>query len=246
MISIRSRAVALVAVVALSAGVAGCGSSSGGTPGTSSTKTGGGSDTKAPSAKELYARARTTALGAKSAHVKGTVTDSGQTISIDLAGAVDGSNQEMAVDLGAAGTMTILTVAKKTYMKGDTTFWTQSAGAAAATMFKGKWVLASATQAASLGDTNLKSLLSGMFADESISTLDSLTTGVDTGSVGGVDAYLLSDKLDKGNEIAVSADGKAHLLRLRSTGSSKGELVFTEWDSVKTFAAPKASEIVTM
>ena len=198
MSTVSSRALALLTAAAIAVGTSACGSASA-PPASSSSRTSAASDSSGsattdassgatPSVKELYAQSRKSALAAKSAHVKGSVADNGQKVTIDIAGTVDGSNQRLVMSIGSLGKITIITSAGKIYFKADKKFWTKNAGSAASKVLGGKWVQMSAAQASDLGDTNISSLLKEMYSDDSLSVLDTLTTKVETGTVAGVPA----------------------------------------------------------
>lgn len=238
------RAVTSVAALTLAATLAGCGGSS-----SDSSATGGSSSTSSPAKKPgagtVYKQARQTALAAKNGHVSGTVTDSGTQTSIDLLGTADGSNQKVTFRAASEGTFTLLTVAGKNWVQGDKTFWTANADAATATRLDGKWVVVPDEQAKDFGDTNLKGLLSDMFDNKSLSTLESLATAVNETEVGGVQAYVLQDKGSDDGQVFVTADGSAHLIKIVGPKDQPGTLTFSQWDAVKPFTAPAAGDIVS-
>ena len=238
------RAATSVAAIALAATLAGCGGSSSDSTSTSGSPSSSTSSAKKPGAGTVYKQARATALAAKNGHVSGTVTDSGTQTSIDLVGAADGSNQKATFKAAKEGTFTLLTVAGKNWVQGDTTFWTTNADAATASKLDGKWVVVPDEQAKDFGDTNLKGLLSDMFDNQSLSTLESLATAVNETEVDGVKAYVLQDKGSDDGQVFVTADGTAHLIKIVGPKDQPGTLTFSEWDAVKPFTAPAAGDIV--
>ncbi len=254
MSTVSSRALALLTAAAIAVGTSACGSASA-PPASSSSRTSAASDSSGsattdassgatPSVKELYAQSRKSALAAKSAHVKGSVADNGQKVTIDIAGTVDGSNQRLVMSIGSLGKITIITSAGKIYFKADKKFWTKNAGSAASKVLGGKWVQMSAAQASDLGDTNISSLLKEMYSDDSLSVLDTLTTKVETGTVAGVPAYILTDRVKKEGELDVTADGKALPLRITTTGADGGTVTFSQWNTVRKFSAPPAGQVI--
>ena len=229
MATIRSLALAIVMAVAVT-GAAGCGLSP--------------SDT--PSAKDLYAQARSAALSAKSARMTGTIEQSGEKIKINLAGTVNGSNQKVVLTIPEQGTLTLLTVKKKLYLKGDKTYWTKAANAKVAKAYAGKWVQVAASKATDFGDLTITTVLTGMFKDKALSTLASIASNVDKGTVAGVPAYIITSKFDKSGHLSVTADGSARLLQISSTGTSSGALTFSDWNAIQAFRAPKASQVIKL
>lgn len=194
----------------------------------------------APAVGDLYTKMRATAKAATTAHVSGEMIEGNDKGSIDLAGAVDGSNQKLIIKL-AEGSMELLTVDKKTYLKADTAFWEGTGGAEVAKLIGDKYVTGDATKAVAGENQSLTGLLDEMFKDGDLSLLDKLTTTVEKSQLGGQDVYVLKGKADAKSTITVSADGQATLLQIAAEG--KGTLNFTEWNSVKPFTAPAADQI---
>ena len=238
------RVATTVAAVAIATSIAACGSSSP-SAGKTGSSTSTPSPTKKPGAGAVYKQARQSALAAKSGHVSGTVSEEGSSTSIDLRGAVDGSNQKVTFAAPAEGTFTLLTVGGKNWVQGDKKFWTTNADAATATQLTGKYVAVPASQAKDFGDTNLKGLLTEMFSDKSLSALESLATAVTETDVNGIKAYVLQDKGTDDGQVFVTADGKAQLLKIVGPKDDAGTLTFSEWDAVPPFSAPPASQVVT-
>lgn len=248
--NLSRRRVRVLAVAPFAAALilAGCGSESETPAGDSSSSTSTTEESKkTPSAKELYEQARTTALAAKSGRVKGQMTDDGQSMTIDLYGLADGTNQSFTFGQGDKGTATITTVDGKNYISADEAFWTSQANAEAAKLFKGKFVIMPADEADDMGETNLKDLLGEMFQDEEMGALQGANGKVEKTTVDGTEAYALSDKVGgDGASLVVTADGKATLLKIVGPKDSPGEMVFSEWDAAKTVEAPKADDVIDM
>lgn len=234
----------LSAVAALA--LTGCGSDAATpTSGSTSTTTTTPSPTT-PSAGDLYSRARKSALAAKSGHLIGSFTEKGKTMNMDLAGTADGTNQSMKIK-AAEGEITIITASGKTYLMASQKFWKSQAGAPAAKMFKGKYVLLPATQAKEMGDQTIQKVLKDMFAEGDLSFLERANARVEKATVDGVDAWKLTEKVGgDGTAIFVSSDGKARLLKIDGGKSEPGAMTFSEWDAVPKITAPKASQVVKL
>lgn len=239
---VLKRAVPVLAALTLSVSLAACGSADeAAKPGASSSKA---EAKKKPTAGALYKQLRASSLAAKSGHVKGNVSDEGETMAIDLAGAADGSNMEAT--FGAKeGTFTLRAVAGKYWIKGDEKYWTTSVGADAAKAVGAKWLAVPPGESKGMDDTTLKSLLTEMFGDEDMSKLESLTTEVGTGTLSGVDTYVLTDKIGDSGQLITTADDKAQLLKIVGPKGQPSQLTFSEWDAVKPFTAPKAADVFT-
>ncbi|MGL4178482.1 MAG: hypothetical protein ACRCSN_20690 [Dermatophilaceae bacterium] len=196
-----------------------------------------------PSVRELYAKVRAAALAAKSGRIVGSVTTEGGTVTVDIEGLADGSNQKAEIGVGD-GTAQILTVGGKYYMSGDAAFWTEQTGEAqAAKQLAGKYVEISEADAKEIGDLSLGSILRETFEDEELSRLETLTTSVQTRTEGGAKVWVASDP--SGAEFWVDPESE-NLLKIVITGTEPGELTFDSWNAAATVAAPPASKIVTL
>lgn len=122
----------------------------------------------APKASELAEDARKAFLAAPMARLKGTATQEGETLTLDVTTDAKG-NGTGAVSMGAGeGTATIILLGKDVFVSGDPTFWTKNAGPEAAKMFKGKWIASSSTASDFAELTELldrSKLTDGMFDD---------------------------------------------------------------------------------
>jgi hypothetical protein len=192
---------------------------------------------------ELYTKVRAAALAAKSGHVSGTVTDSGDKVSLEVEGRTDGSNQKAAFSVGN-GTATVLTVGGKYFMSGDSKFWIEQTGdTAAAKVLKGKYVKVSAADAKDMGDLSLGGLLKEMFQESELSALEKATGSVETRVEGGKQVWVAAD--GSGSEMWVDPT-TALPVKLVVTGKDAGELTFDRWNEAETFTSPPASKVVTL
>ena len=244
--------VAGVVPVAVALVLAGCGSekepAAAASPSGSSTSSSSSStSTKAPSASDLYAKARTSALAAKSAHIAGQMTEKGDTLVIDLAGTIDGKNQSLELSEGGSSKITIVTVDGTNYLSATEEFWADQVGADAAKTMQGKFVILPAAQAKEFGDLTLKGLLTELFEDKGMSVLQSANAEVETTTVDGADAWKLTDRVGSdGAALVVSADEAATLLRIEGPKDSPGKLDFSEWDKVPAVTAPAPSKVIDL
>jgi hypothetical protein len=242
---------ALVAATALAAAVAlaGCGGADAPSAAGSSQPSSAAASTASspaapeePSMGELYTKVRATSLAAKSGHLSGTVTQDGEKTSLDIAGTADGSNQTLVVGVGK-GKAQILTVGGKHFMSGDKGFWTEQTGdRKAADLLVGKYVQISAADAKDLSDLTLGAMLKEMFSESDLSTLEKLTSSVETRTEGGAKVWVASD--GSGSEIWVDPKTE-RLVKIVIAGEGAGALDFDSWDAVKKVAAPPAKKIVT-
>ena len=248
----RRALVAVAVPLTVALALAGCGSEKEPAAAGSSSKASASSsstttEAKPPSASELYAQARKTALAAESGHIAGQMTDDGQTFTIDLAGAADGSNQSLELGQSADSKITILTVGGKSYLSATEDFWADQVGAGPAKTLQNKFVVLPPAQAKEYGDLTIKGLLTDMFDDKELGALDSANTRVEKTTVDGADAWKLTERTGgDGAALLVSADGKATLLRIEGPKDSPGKLDFSEWDKVPAVTAPAPGKVIEL
>lgn len=240
---VRSVGAALALTIAL--GLSACGSEEDGgaaTSGASSSASPSSTASQAPdkpSAKDLFASAKASALAAKSGHITGTVIEDGEPMTIDLAGTADGSNQEVLIST-AEGAVTIRSVGGKTWMSADEEFWLAGgADKATAKDLVGKFSPMDAKDAAELSDLSLGSLVSVMLEDADISALQSMVTDVTAATVGSTPAWSMGEP--SLGQVLISVETK-EILQMVSKGN--GDLTFSEWNAVKPFKAPAKKDIV--
>lgn len=252
--STTARRAALLSAPLLAVAVlAGCGSPS--TPAasgaaTTSASTASASPIAKPSVSELFAQTKAAALAAKSGRATGEWSASGQTMKIDLTGDAAGTNQKVAMGGDASGTAEVLTVAGTTYVKGNEAFWKQkgiadSAESAAVGLLADRYVALSAKQATPLADITLGKLLRGMFTKAEKGSIHKVKMAVKDTTFQGQPAYSMTAGASA-SEVIVSADGKARLLQIKGTAKEPGQMTFSDWDAVKPFEAPAASEVTKL
>lgn len=215
---------------ALAVGVAACGGSSGsGNAGSG----GSGNGEASKSVKQIGQDVEAAMKGLKSFHISGSVTDSGQTIGLDLV--VESSGP-------GGGTMTLngssfqlVVNGSKIYFKGDQNFWQKTGGvnASVANLLAGKWVtgVPSSSDLQSFAQlTNVNSFVSG---------LGSGSNNGSNGSKGSVTTFhgqsALPIKSSDGTAY-VAASGPPYLLGL--SGGSQGSLTFDQFNSASAPTVP--------
>ena len=211
------RLATIAAPLAAVALLAGCGGSGGAKSNGEAAKT----------ADQIVADAQAAALAASSVHVSGS------------AGTALVVNLHLVAGKGGEGTMTanglsfdIIRIDGFAYFKGDATFWHQFGGAAAATLFKGRWLKAPAASGrlASLTPlTDIAKLFTAILASHG-----TLTVGKET-TIGGQPAIGIVDT-SQGGTLYVATTGKPYPVALRKNGS--GAITFDEWDKPVTLKAP--------
>lgn len=215
---------------ALAVGVAACGGSSGsGNAGSGGSGNGEASKSVTQIGQDVAAAMK----GLKSFHIAGSVTDSGQTIGIDLvvenSGPGGGSMSMNGV------TFQLVVNGSKVYFKGDQSFWEKTGGvnASVANLFAGKWVtgVPSSSDLQSLAQlTNVNSFVSG---------LTSSSSGGPNGTKGSVTTFHGQSALpirSSDGTAYVAASGAPYLLGFQ--GGSQGSLTFDEFNSAAAPSVP--------
>ncbi len=151
-------------------------------------------------------------------------------------------NLHLAADKGGEGRITangltfdIVRIDGSAYFKGDAKFWRRFGGAAAATLFNGRWLKAPATSGrlASLTPlTDIDQLFNAIFSSHGKLEVGKETTINGKPAIGVVDT-------EEGGTMFVATTGKPYPLGIRKTGS--GSIIFDEWDEPVKLAAPKGA-----
>lgn len=204
--------------------IAACGSSS---------PSGNGVASKSPS--DILSSATTAIQGAKSVHVSGALNDGGQSIKLDL---------NILSGQGAKGSMSqnglsfqLIASGKYVYINGSPAFWKKFGGAAAATLFQGKWLKAPANSSsfASLSSlTNLHSLAQALLTGHGTLSKGSTTT------VNGHKVIGLTDA-SKSSKLYVATTGKPYPIEIAKTGSSAQHVNFDNYNASVSLTPPAKS-----
>jgi hypothetical protein len=210
--------------VAVAGGVSACGGGGASSNGVAS---------KSPDA--IFSAAATTVDGLKSVHISGSLVSGGEPITLDL---------HLVAGKGATGSMSenglgfrIVAVDNIAYINGSSAFWRHFGGAAAATLFKGRWLRASASSGSfsSLGAlTNLHELFGKLF-----NTKDTLAKGA-TSTVDGQKVVAVRD-VSKGGTLYVATTGKAYPIEIAKSGSDSGRITFDDFNAGVSLTPPSSS-----
>jgi hypothetical protein len=195
------------------------------------------------SAAGIVAKARKAAGQASAVRVKGDITEDGQRIRFDI---------RLLADRGGAGTLTvrggsvrIIRIKTRVYMKGDSAFWTATAGPAAAKLFVGKWLRGSTSEPDMAGLiflTDIDTLMTDLFKD---TRGEVLRKGREQ-RTDGRRAITVTDKSADGGVLYVALDGKPYPLRIQSLPGVKepGIVEFLDYEEPFTLKAPPASQTI--
>jgi hypothetical protein len=215
----RPAAVLLLALVA--ALIAGCGGSS---------SSGNGVASKTPA--EILAATKAAADSAKSVHVAGALSSGGSpiTLNLDLIAGLGGRGQISESGL----TFELIVVGGTAYIKGSPSFYSHFGGAAAAQLFQGKWLKASATSGELATLASLTNL--GRLLDQALASRGALVKGATT-TVSGQPVVELRDTSGDGS-LFVATTGQPYPIEIVKRGSETGHVSFTRWNAPVALRPP--------
>ena len=190
------------------------------------------------SANEIATSAIAALKAAPSVHMKGTATDNGQKMTIDLKynRAKDGEGT-----ISADGqTIQLLKIGEDLYLKADAAVMaTIVGGDNVAKLVKDKWLKASSSDLGSV---------MGLVFDFADKVLNDPPTGLSRGATGvinGVKALALTGEVADGfDKVWVATEGEPYPLRLDA--GADGAVDFTEYGATLNLTAPPASEVVDL
>jgi hypothetical protein len=184
------------------------------------------------STQEIVTAAKAAADGAASAHLAGTIVSPGSPLSLDM---------QLLAGKGGRGRITqngtsfeLIVVGGTVYINGSPAFYRRVGGAAAAQLFRGKWLKASATSGnfASIASlTDLRKLI-----DTTLSSHGTLAKGALT-TVNGQKVVGLTDT-SQGGVLYVATTGRPFPIELTKSGSGGGRIVFDRWNQAVTISSP--------
>jgi hypothetical protein len=218
---------ALVAVAVLSAcmlAATACGSKS---------SSSNGEDSK--TVQQIIADVQAATNNATAVHVSGSGNQAGAALKLDL---------HLVAGKGGYGHITyngldfdVVRVGNKAYFRGDATFWKKFGGAAAAALFKDRWIEAPADS----GDlasftplTDISKLMSGILGSASSA---SVTKGVKA-TIGGKSAIQLVQSGSGGGTLYIATTGKPYPLELQAGNGASGTITFDDWDKIVAVKVP--------
>jgi len=218
----KARVVGMLAcVVALAAGLAGCGESS---------PADNGLATNTPA--QIVAAAMTAAEHAATVHVSGSIVGRETPISLDmeLVGHKGGAGHVALAGLSAE----LVDVDSALYIKGNSALYRRLAGPTAARLLQGRWLKGRASSRALeplAALTNLQQLVSLALGGHGP------LTRAPAARIDGRDAVGVTD-LAHGGTLYVAATGAAYPLELIERGARSGKLVFDRWNQAYELEVP--------
>ena len=213
---------ALPGLVGAAALLAGCGSS--GSP------AGNGVAAKTPA--EIVAATRLAADSASSVHVSGAITSAGSPITLDMDLLAGQGGRGRLSESGLA--FELIQTGGAIYIKGSPAFYAHIGGAAAARLFRGRWLKVPATRGnfatlASLVD--LRQLVDATLAGHGALTKGGTTT------TDGQRAVAVTDT-STGGTLHIATSGPPYPIEVTKRGTSGGMIVFDRWNEPVSLAAP--------
>lgn len=191
-----------------------------------------GEAAKAPD--EIIADAQTAAVAATAVRISGSGTSGGSPLALDL---------HLLAGKGGAGhvlisglSFDIVRIGPKAYFKAGAAFWRKFGGNAAAQLFKGKWLMASATTGDLASFTPLTDIAA--FMKQLLGSHGTLKLG-GTKTLNGRPVIAIIDTGKDGGTLYISATGKPYPLELAS--KSSGTIKFTGWDHAAALHRPKGA-----
>ena len=197
----------------------------------------GGSSSNGESKKtadQVVADAQKAALAASSVHVKGTITDNGTPLKIDLTIIKGKGGKGTLSETGL--TFELVRIGGTAYIKGSDAFLRKFAGAGAAALFHDKWLKGSASsgQLASLTPlTDADKLIKAALGQHG-----KLANKGETDYQG--QKVVEIDDTTQGGRLYVAAKGDPLPVALRGS-KQQGSVAFDDWNAEATVEAPKGA-----
>ncbi len=186
------------------------------------------------SAVDILKAANDAALGQSSVHMKGTVTQGTDTLTMDLR-LEKGGGAMGTLDLAGA-MLQIVSTGTAVYVKGDKAYWTAEAGAGAAELIGDSWV--SATTASDMAQ--FKDLVDYATALGGVLDPTGAVTKGGAATIDGVEVVGVKD--GKIGTLWVATEGEP--LPVLIDGGTQGRVTFTEWGERVAVIVPDAADVL--
>lgn len=186
-------------------------------------------------AEQIVSESKLAADTATSVHVSGSLQSGGMPVTLDL-NLVAGKGARGEISQNGASFKLIL-LGGTAYISGSPAFYRSLGGTAAAQLFNGKWLKASATT----GEFASFSQLADMrkLIDSTLTGHGALAKGATT-VVNGQNAIAITDT-SKNGMLYVATTGKPYPIELSKGGSESGKITFDRWNQAVSIAAPPNS-----
>ncbi len=194
-----------------------------------------------PSAAEILEKARANAVSASSAAFTGRIDQDGTEMVIDFKGTSDGSSADVTLQIQDEGRVRVISAAEEVYLQGDAQFWkTQGLPSppAADKFVKAPVAAKELTQQLSLNS----------FLDEAFKavTPSQLSDTVGSESVGGVDAWVITDAKGQAEGALYVSKSEFEIVRFTGSSASPGQLDFSRWNEDLGIKPPSADQVAPL
>ena len=194
-----------------------------------------------PSAAEILEKARANAVSASSAAFTGRIDQDGTEMVIDFKGTSDGSSADVTLHLQDQGKVRVISAADEVYLQGDAQFWKSQglpAPPAADKFVKAPVAAEELTQQLSLNS----------FLDEAFNavTPSQLSDSVGSESVGGVDAWVITDAKGQAEGALYVSKSEFEIVRFTGSSASPGQLDFSRWNEDLGIKPPSADQVAPL
>jgi hypothetical protein len=195
-------------------------------------KSSSGNGISSKGAAEIVSESKAAADAATAVHVSGSLKSGGAPVRLDL-NLVAGKGAQGEISQNGASFKLIL-VGNTAYISGSPAFYRSLGGSAAAQLFKGKWLKASATTGEFASFKQLADMR--QLIDTTLAAQGALVKGAAT-TVNGRPVIAITDSAKDGT-LYVASTGKPYPLQIAKGGSESGTIVFSDWNRPATITAP--------
>ncbi len=194
-----------------------------------------GNGVASKSAEEIVKESKAAADAATAVHVSGSLKSGGAPVTLNLSLVAEKGAQGEISQNGAS--FKLILVGDTAYISGSPAFYRSLGGSAAAQLFKGKWLKASATS----GEFSSFKQLADMrqLIDTTLAAHGTLVKGATT-TVNGQPVIAITDG-SKDGTLYVATTGKPYPLQIAKGGSESGTITFSNWNQPATITAPSNS-----
>jgi hypothetical protein len=235
----QSATAAALVGVAILAGATACGTTASSQPGQAASTTPSANPLAGLTADQIAAKAVADFKAASSVHMAGSITDSGATYVVDVTSGTTNCLGTFATQ--GKGSFALLKIGQTLWIKPDNQFWTSSgANSTVLHIVEGKYIQ---TSPADSDFNGVRMLCSpAQFAGVFDKDLNHLVKGTTT-TIAGQSALQLRDTTSSSSAY-VTISASPEFLRFSGSGSSSGQLDFSDYNAPVTPTPPPASETI--
>jgi len=186
-------------------------------------------------AEEIVKESKAAADAATAVHVSGSLKSGGAPVTLNLSLVAEKGAQGEISQNGAS--FKLILVGNTAYISGSPSFYRSLGGSAAAQLFKGKWLKASATSGEFASFKQLADMR--QLIDTTLAAHGTLVKGATT-TVNGQPVIAITDSAKDGT-LYVATTGKPYPLQIAKGGSESGTITFSNWNQPATITAPSSS-----